>query len=465
MVVISVLYGILSYSIMGIAIFVITRGFYGKTKIGKILALFTAIMCSELGVILYLTLSGMETITFLTIGLLSILAYTQGRLVITGLLLGMLVLTRIEGLVLLIPIGSLFLYETWINGQMMSLKRLCYLTLFPIFILVLILVYNYVISQNLVPTTLIARKWLWGLPEQTLFSGGKEWINYFLTWATVLDDWFFQSYHLNGLPFLKLMYRVALSSLLLYGAFIFLRYTVRRDREKTGLVLLFWWFILHNSVYLILFPVASLRYQSITVVMVVILLVTGLFALYRRRVNWEVGRMGGLCLLFGLVTITIPLLETTRQWKEVYVAHVRHINNVHVMAGRWIDDNLPYDAVIAAFDIGAVKYYGNREITDISGLSNPEYARRYLYGGQVLDFMQQKRTTHLAMVETHDNRNGLGYRLGIYGDRAATRVHLVPLQSYEVPPYIFPPFNHLPDYYFYPAYRKIVIYQIRWSDR
>jgi hypothetical protein len=166
-----------------------------------------------------------------------------------------------------------------------------------------------------------------------------------------------------------------------------------------------------------------------------------------------------------MVSLLIVFLPSTWRWRQNYIDHVRHINQVHVQAGQWINVNLPKSALVAAFDIGAVKYFGQRKILDLGGLIDNEYTTHYLYKGRVLEFIEKVGATHLAMIETDDNLSGLAYRLGIYGNVATTKINLQQLKVYQIPSYIKPPFNRLPHYYFYPAYRKMVIYQIEWKGK
>jgi len=57
---------------------------------------------------------------------------------------------------------------------------------------------------------------------------------------------------------------------------------------------------------------------------------------------------------------------------RAYALDVAFIQSELVEGAQWISNNTPIDSVIAAHDIGALGYYGNREIVDLAGLINPD---------------------------------------------------------------------------------------------
>jgi hypothetical protein len=57
---------------------------------------------------------------------------------------------------------------------------------------------------------------------------------------------------------------------------------------------------------------------------------------------------------------------------QVYAFDVGVINGEMVTVAKWIDTNLPEDALIAAHDIGAIGYFAERPLLDLAGLISPE---------------------------------------------------------------------------------------------
>jgi hypothetical protein len=133
-----------------------------------------------------------------------------------------------------------------------------------------------------------------------------------------------------------------------------------------------------------------------------------------------------------------------------------------VAAGRWVAEHLPSDALVAAFDVGAVRYFGNRRTLDLGGLMDAQFTRQYLIPRRVGDYVYEQRATHLVMPEPARNGQGnIGENLGLY---SSVHMRFRPLVEYVVPPYIRPPFDVLP-YHVETAYRRIVVYEIEYLDR
>ncbi|HET9951050.1 MAG TPA: hypothetical protein VFS09_04575 [Candidatus Eisenbacteria bacterium] len=64
----------------------------------------------------------------------------------------------------------------------------------------------------------------------------------------------------------------------------------------------------------------------------------------------------------------------------LYGHNCENILHQQVAVGRWIDENLPSDAVVGMNDAGAIAYYGHRSTVDLVGLTSAGYARVYRSG-------------------------------------------------------------------------------------
>ncbi len=80
-----------------------------------------------------------------------------------------------------------------------------------------------------------------------------------------------------------------------------------------------------------------------------------------RSIKWFV--VSGIFLYLACMLIV---------WGDTYGWNVKNINDVQIHLGKWIEKNLPREAIIAVNDIGAIKYYSQREIIDLIGLVDPE---------------------------------------------------------------------------------------------
>ncbi len=82
----------------------------------------------------------------------------------------------------------------------------------------------------------------------------------------------------------------------------------------------------------------------------------------------RVGRNVLWALLVAGVVLQVGFLINRAQR---YALSVKNINQMQVHLGRWISENLPEGSLVAINDVGAIKFFGNRECLDLEGLVSP----------------------------------------------------------------------------------------------
>jgi hypothetical protein len=115
-----------------------------------------------------------------------------------------------------------------------------------------------------------------------------------------------------------------------------------------------------------------------------ILAVIGLWAIMR-LILWLAARdmkpkrseriqtVAGFVLAAAVILSALPGL---RFWAGAYGDNVYSINHQHVATARWLRDNVPANALIAAHDVGALGAVSRRRILDLFGLVTPGMLRR-----------------------------------------------------------------------------------------
>ena len=98
--------GVASLITLGIGLYLLLRPIWSPWK-----ALISVLFVVLSGHMLWFALSGMETVLFLALGVLVILAYRDERWGWMGLLLGLLFITRLEGVVLAVIIGVIDIWR------------------------------------------------------------------------------------------------------------------------------------------------------------------------------------------------------------------------------------------------------------------------------------------------------------------------------------------------------------------
>ncbi len=78
-----------------------------------------------------------------------------------------------------------------------------------------------------------------------------------------------------------------------------------------------------------------------------------------------------------------------------YAQDVAIIDSEMVNTSEWISANTPENAVIAAHDIGALGYFGNRKILDLAGLISPDVSPFIRDEKQLAAYLNQNGADYL----------------------------------------------------------------------
>ncbi len=139
---------------------------------------------------------------------------------------------------------------------------------------------------------------------------------------------------------------------------------------------------------------------------------TALGAFLERRVSFRWLRWGLPAL------ILVPSALTTITFARNYVENVTVVRDQQVVMARWVRDHLPEDARVGAHDVGLVRYFGDRALYDVVGLTTPGAADAWRQGpGAVYETMASSdyRPEYFAI---YPDVQGLRYLLdaGVFGE-------------------------------------------------
>jgi len=473
----------------------------GTARLLSFLASLLILFC---GPLIWYSLSGMETTCFLAIGLLAILFLSRGWYKFAGISLGLLLITRIEGIALWgIAVAYAVVIESraakknpFSKSEQKSLKsmslrgvrnerrsnlfkfkrrllrrdaprndkntfryylikiikKLLPLLIIPSIFLILELLKNLYLTGALLPTTFAGRKWL------SVPAGGRGPIAYLRLWG--------YGFKLTLLPqFLQeklvlMFFWIGAGMLSLFSIRLILKEAIVRKDRMSGLGLFLLWVIGHNLVYMVMLPSPSQagRYQALNYILFWVMLFLPVAVGLSRLVGKFTVRnkIYGAVLSVFLAIIFFLDLGSAIKWKNIYLATVRHINDVHIQVAGWLEQEIPPGSRVAAFDIGALKYFSPRtEIIDLGGLVDREFAG-YLQEGRVVDYMKDRKVSYLAMVELQNSPGWIFENLKIQGD---PRLKLKPLFGMMQRPEIY--YLHYREAAI--TFPKMVVYEIEWA--
>lgn len=342
------------------------------------------------GNLIWFSLSGMETIPFLALGALALLAYRSRKWVWLGAALGLVILARPEGVILAAAIG---LVDVWahrrIRRELVTVMAIGAAISAPWFIHV------YLQSGYLLPSSAIGKRYAYDIGLDFVASRNPSLAAFFyLRNLTYPFAWliYLTLFALGGksLPPPFLMdgeafgvgsyapsvwaipgwLLIVLPLLLAAGRWLSAREKWIRwvnDPSSRPLVLFSAWILLHNLAYMLFIPVlgTASRYSAMNHIALWILLAMGA-SRYTARPALERILTGGLIVIAAANAL---------YWNRVYDSNIEHMRDVRIEAAKYYRDSIPADERCAVFDIGAIRYFSGRPIVDISGLTSPEQLR------------------------------------------------------------------------------------------
>jgi hypothetical protein len=310
--------------------------------------------------------SGMETLLFSALAMQLLVLYSRQHLFgpwrpwLLGVVAGLLILTRPEGLALLLLIGLGLLLAAGDGRQRVGrLARYLLagaLALLPYFAL------NLWSSGNIWPNTFYAKQ-----------------AEYAFLWHSSLPARFLQLlYFVVGGPAEGGRGMSGPRLLLLPGLLAAAWRSASSDWRKRRLLhfLSLLWAAGHVFLYAWRLPVLYQHGRYLMPVLPVVILygLAGWFWLARligarlrlgQRPTYIFGRVAGS--VFAVLLAVFVLLG-----QQAYAADVTFVNREMVAVARWLNEHTPPDALVAAHDIGAIGYFGERRLLDLAGLVSPE---------------------------------------------------------------------------------------------
>lgn len=363
------------------------------------------------GNLLWFSLSGMDTILFLALGILSILAYQNQKWTALGVAVGLTILARPEGIFLA---GAVALVDMWANRgirrELIKALAIGAAISAPWFI------YLYLRSGYILPTSAIGKQFSFDIGLG--FIAGRypvlsdfvylrnitypfAWLSYLMLFALggkslpppfLLDDstfgvgsyapsvWAIPAWLLIVLPLLAAVTRWLASAKKWQGWL--------QNADARPLVMFGAWILLHNVAYMLFFPVpgTASRYGVMNHLALWVLLAMGASRFGSRPVTARL-------LTAGLIVIAF---FNNLHWNRVYDSNVEHMQIVRMQAAHAYRDSIPAGEQCAVFDIGAIRYFSGRPIVDVSGLTNPE-PFQWLNENRADEYLAQSGATCLIL--------------------------------------------------------------------
>ena len=165
----------------------------------------------------------------------------------------------------------------------------------------------------------------------------------------------------------------------------------KTDWDRMGALL---WAFGYISIYAWRLPVAYQHGRYIMPVMPVVFLLglTGMLRLLRVNspISWQRVLGRSWSAIAGITLVGFLILGA-----RSYALDVGVINTEMVDAAIWVKRNTSEDAIIAAHDIGALGYFGERQIRDLAGLISPEVIPFLWDDEQLAEYLDKEGVDYL----------------------------------------------------------------------
>lgn len=381
-----------------------------KPLLSPWLALGGALLVILSGHMMWFALSGMETLLFLALGILALICYREERWIWLGVFLGLLAITRVEGIILVMVIGAIDIlrFKTVRSGMLVA-GMLCGLIFLPW------ILYLWLRTGHFLPTSGIGKHYSLSLSTQLAISriGALAWLIrlpaliYPLMWfgyafAFILGGNALPAPYINfttgagplsvNLSVWAILGLVTVIMPLLWICTSRLVEFLRtrdwvNDRRRLPLVIFLIWMILHNLCYMIYLPTigTASRYASLNHVALWLALGLGVYSV--KGTPYKAWLAAGLAII---------ALANTFYWNRVYDANLEHMLNVRIAAAEYLREQMPGSEACAAFDVGALKYYGQTRLIDLGGLVDPDLVQ-WFTKGRLDRYLLENRVTCLII--------------------------------------------------------------------
>ena len=399
-----------------------------KEEIDELTTCIIAILFSITGNVLFFVFSGMEVFLFYFLSIASIYFFSEKKYIITGLFCGFLALTRPEGLGLFIILTIIGIYNL-INKK--EEKGIIFLIILPAIFFGISASINYYISGSFLQSTFIGRRWLYELHDKSFYLDLNRAWAFICAWYFRIKQYTFgikesgsplKNLFINGKNYLLFFFLlIGFLGIIKDGLFS------KVSKKKGGIFLLFIWSLGLNLLYIIFLPALGHagRYQPLNYLLLSLCMILGA----KYTIEWFIKKQKIHTVAMSLVSLilTFVFLNNSLVWSDITKVSIFHINNTHREMALYLKKYIPADEKVAAFDIGAIKYFSNHNIVDLGGLIDRNFIP-YLLSGNPVPYLKSKGVNYIVLPYLFSEKTEIGWRLGFFKD--SSKIKLIKLKEF-----------------------------------
>jgi hypothetical protein len=179
---------------------------------------------------------------------------------------------------------------------------------------------------------------------------------------------------------------------------------------------LFLWWIGYLGLYALRLPVSYQhgRYQIPAISIYLLISIPGCVALIYKMRSYRLK----LIRISWIISTSLVLVIFVFMGADAYATDVAIIETEMVNTAIWINEFTEPDALVAAHDIGALGFYGNRPIIDLAGLISPEVIPYIQDEAKIVNFLNERHPDYLMTFDNWYNLLTVG-KTSVYISNAA----------------------------------------------
>ncbi|MDH4212717.1 MAG: hypothetical protein OEV85_02250 [Candidatus Thorarchaeota archaeon] len=102
-----------------------------------------------------------------------------------------------------------------------------------------------------------------------------------------------------------------------------------------------------------------------------------------------------LMIIFVVLMLFLPSIIINDWYTNVHANQTKNIEEMQVHLSMWIRDNVPDDAVIATYDVGAIGFFARGIVLDQYGLVTPPLLHNYTTLSEQVDYLKEMNCTYI----------------------------------------------------------------------
>jgi arabinofuranosyltransferase len=102
-----------------------------------------------------------------------------------------------------------------------------------------------------------------------------------------------------------------------------------------------------------------------------------------------------LMVVFILLLLFFPSIISNDWYTNVHANQTKNIEEMQVNLSIWIRENVPDDAVIATYDVGAIGFFARGRVLDQYGLVTPPLLHNYTTLSEQADYLKEMNCTYI----------------------------------------------------------------------